>query len=154
MSRRRKNFGTINKELLAMTNVTILKHGFASFYNLFCTVSSKGRIWKRNDNSRSCLDPREIVHSINSYRTLLLSYRHWWDQYVKYLETEILEDICHQVLFFLFFFKFNPYMLITVLPKSVNVPQSSICTRNFNVYRHVQHLFVTVYYTAKSGFVV
>ena len=29
----------------------------------------------------------------------LFLFRNWWDQYVKDLTTEILEDICHQVCF-------------------------------------------------------
>jgi hypothetical protein len=62
-----KFFGGVHFWLVSVTKVTTLKHEFASFYNLLCTVSSNGWIWKRNDNSRSCLDPREIVHSINSY---------------------------------------------------------------------------------------
>jgi len=35
---------------------------------------------------------------VKDWKNRLPDHKYWWDQYVKDLETEVLEDICHQVL--------------------------------------------------------
>jgi len=35
---------------------------------------------------------------VKDWKSRTEEHQHWWDQYVKHLSTDILEDICHQVL--------------------------------------------------------
>ena len=34
---------------------------------------------------------------VRDWKNRIPEHKSWWDQYVRDLETEVLEDICHQV---------------------------------------------------------
>jgi hypothetical protein len=118
--------------------------GVASFYNLFFTVSSEGWVWKGNYNSRSCLDLREIVHSINTYSSFIL-------QALVGSVCEIFGNrdlggyLPSGIIFSVLFHPVSAYYC----PKVLMFP--SVCTRNL-LRLHACPAFVSyMYYTIKSG---